>query len=161
MLCILSMSCFFIFCRKHRIHRKAAVINWKLQNHKGSHPVGSLVVLYSDPPNIFNCSARRHIYLLSLFTYVHFVEQNRCFVEVFTSQVLGLVGLLLDNETFIIVLKTQKLFVWMYFLPKNPQRRKYILGFSILLYIRKERIHTFFSKTITIWYVLFNSLTYN
>lgn len=38
----------------------------------------------------------------------------------------------------------------MYFLPKNPQRRKYILGFSILLYIRKERIHTFFSKTITI-----------
>lgn len=53
---------------------------------------------------------RRHIYLQSLNTYVHFVEQNQCFVELFMSPVLGLaMGLLLDNETITFVLKTQKL----------------------------------------------------
>lgn len=144
MLCVLPMSCFFIFCRKHQIHQKAAVISWKLQNHRGSHPVGSLVVLYSDPPNIFNCSARRHTYLLSLNTYVHFVEQNWCFVELFTSPVLGLAGLLLDNETFTIVLKTRKLFTWMHFLPKRPSEEKICVKiFYFIIYKKKVYSYTF------------------
>lgn len=118
-----------VLCRRHRIHRKAAVISWKLQNHKGSHLVGSPVVLYSDPPNIFNCS-RRRIFLLSLFTYVHFVEQNRCSVDLFTSQVSGIAGLFLDNE--IIVLKIQKLFAWMYLFAEETLRGESIKTFYFI-----------------------------
>lgn len=92
---------------------------------------------------------RRHIYLLSLNTYVHFVEQNQCFVELFTSPVLGLaMDLLLDNETFTLVLKTQITYMNVFFAEKNPQRRKYVRILYFITYKKKEGTH--FSETITI-----------
>lgn len=139
MSCIPLIPC-LVLCRRHRIHRKAAVINWKLQNHRGSHLVGSPVVLYSDPPNIFNCS-RKRIYLLSLFTYVHLVEQNRCSVELFTSQVSGIVGLFLDTETLSHRIKDSEIiymnvFFLCFFMPKKPSEEKVLKFF--MLYEKRE-----------------------
>lgn len=123
-LSILLILCFILY-RRHRIHRKAAVISWKLQNHRGNHLVGLHVVLYSDPPNIINCSTRRIYLLLSLFTYVHFVEQKRCVAKLFASHALGLAVVLLDNETFIVTKGSEVTCMNASFAEGNPQRRKY------------------------------------